>query len=89
MKTQQKLEQNFSCEFFPPKTEKGMEKLFSAASTLTQEIDPKFFSVTFGAGGSTRENTFNAVTELQQHTGLEVAPHLSCIGSTKEQLKSR
>lgn len=87
MKTQQKLEQNFSCEFFPPKTEQGMEKLYATSQVLTQKIDPKFFSVTFGAGGSTRENTFDAVTKIKQHTGREVAPHLSCIGSSKEQLK--
>jgi methylenetetrahydrofolate reductase (NADH) len=87
MKSQQKLEKHFSCEFFPPKTEKGMENLFAAAKTLTKEINPKFFSVTFGAGGSTRETTFNAVTQIQKHTGREVAPHLSCIGSSKEQLK--
>lgn len=87
MKTQTKLEQNFSCEFFPPKTEQGMEKLFATAETLKQTIDPAFFSVTFGAGGSTRENTFNAVTQIQKKTGSEVAPHLSCIGSTTDQLK--
>jgi len=87
METQKKLEQHFSCEFFPPKTEQGMEKLFATAEILKQKINPKFFSVTFGAGGSTRETTFNAVTKIQQHTGCEVAPHLSCIGSSKEQLK--
>jgi len=87
MKSQEKLEKQFSCEFFPPKTEKGMENLFAAAEKLTKEINPKFFSVTFGAGGSTRETTFNAVNQIQKHTGCEVAPHLSCIGSSKEQLK--
>lgn len=87
MKTQKKLQKNFSCEFFPPKTEQGMEKLFVTAETLKQTINPKFFSVTFGAGGSTRDNTFDAVRKIQQKTGSEVAPHLSCIGSTKEQLK--
>lgn len=87
MKTQQKLEQHFSCEFFPPKTEQGMEKLFATAETLKKEINPKFFSVTFGAGGSTRETTFNAVTKIIEATGCDVAPHLSCIGSSKQQLK--
>ena len=87
MKTQQKLEQNFSCEFFPTKTEQGMEKLFATAETLQQAIKPKFFSVTFGAGGSTRETTFDAVTKIKQHTGCDVAPHLSCIGSSKQQLR--
>lgn len=87
MKTQKKLDKHFSCEFFPPKTEQGMDKLFATAETLKQTIDPQFFSVTFGAGGSTRENTFNAVKQIQQKTGSEVAPHLSCIGSTIDQLK--
>ncbi|VAW64156.1 5,10-methylenetetrahydrofolate reductase [hydrothermal vent metagenome] len=86
MKTQQKLEQNFSCEFFPPKTELGMEKLLATAETLKLEIKPSFFSVTFGAGGSTRETTFNAVKKVKQAAGCEVAPHLSCIGSSKQQL---
>ena len=87
MKTQQKLKQQFSCEFFPPKTEKGMQNLFNTAEIFKQEINPEFFSVTFGAGGSTRETTFNAVTKIQQSTGCDVAPHLSCIGSSKQQLK--
>ena len=87
MKTQTKLEKSFSCEFFPPKTDLGVEKLFATAETLKQTINPKFFSVTFGAGGSTRENTFNAVKQIQEKTRSDVAPHLSCIGSTTDQLK--
>jgi len=87
MKTQQKLTPKFSCEFFPPKTEKGMENLFNTAKILNNEINPEFFSVTFGAGGSTRDTTFNAVTKIKQSTGCNVAPHLSCIGSSKQQLK--
>lgn len=87
MKTQKKLEQSFSCEFFPPKTEQGMEKLFATAETLKHSINPSFFSVTFGAGGSTRETTFDAVNKIHQKTNCDVAPHLSCIGSTKDQLK--
>ncbi|VAW58985.1 5,10-methylenetetrahydrofolate reductase [hydrothermal vent metagenome] len=86
MQTQQKLKPNFSCEFFPPKTDKGMENLFKTADILKQEMNPEFFSVTFGAGGSTRETTFNAVTKIKQSTGCNVAPHLSCIGSSKQQL---
>lgn len=87
METQKKLDKNFSCEFFPPKTDKGMDNLLSTAKTFKKEINPEFFSVTFGAGGSTRETTFNAVTKIQQSIGCDVAPHLSCIGSSKEQLK--
>ncbi len=86
MKTQQKLEQHFSCEFFPPKTEAGMEKLFATADRFKQEMSPAFFSVTFGAGGSTRETTYEAVKKISQFTNCNVAPHLSCIGSTKQQL---
>lgn len=87
MKTQEKLDKHFSCEFFPPKTDKGMDNLFKAAEILKKEINPEFFSVTFGAGGSTRESTFNAVSKIKQNTGCDVAPHLSCIGSSKQQLK--
>lgn len=87
MKTQKKLDKQFSCEFFPPKTEQGMINLFNTAEILKKEINPEFFSVTFGAGGSTRETTFNAVTKIMQETRCDVAPHLSCIGSSKEQLK--
>ncbi len=86
MKTQKKLNKHFSCEFFPPKTDKGMENLIATASTLKAEMNPEFFSVTFGAGGSTRETTFNAVEKIHQSTNCEVAPHLSCIGSSKQQL---
>lgn len=87
MQSQIKLEKSYSCEFFPPKTEQGMEKLFSTSEILSERISPSFFSVTFGAGGSTRETTFDAVTKIAKHTGIDVAPHLSCIGSTQQQLK--
>ncbi len=88
MQSQIKLEKFYSCEFFPPKTEQGMEKLFTTSQVLTERISPSFFSVTFGAGGSTRETTFDAVRKVSAHTGVDVAPHLSCIGSTREQLKN-
>jgi len=78
----------FSCEFFPPKTEAGLEKLLNTSATLKKEISPEFFSVTFGAGGSTRERTFQAVTNIIKHTDVPTAPHLSCIGSTKEDIAS-
>ena len=76
----------FSCEFFPPKTDPGMEKLLLTSETLKQEINPAYFSVTFGAGGSTRERTFDAVAKVMHHTQVDTAPHLSCIGSTKDQI---
>lgn len=78
---------NFSIEFFPPKTPEGMEKLRAARAQLAQTIRPEFFSVTFGAGGSTRERTLETVLEIQQE-GHEAAPHLSCIGSTRADIRA-
>jgi methylenetetrahydrofolate reductase (NADPH) len=75
----------FSFEFFPPKTPEGMEKLRATRSQLAQ-LKPKFFSVTFGAGGSTRERTLETVLEIQA-AGSAAAPHLSCIGSTQESIQ--
>lgn len=72
---------NFSIEFFPPQTTEGMEKLRATRAQLAQ-LEPEFFSVTYGAGGSTRDRTFEAVFDIH-NAGLEAAPHLSCIGSTK------
>jgi methylenetetrahydrofolate reductase (NADPH) len=71
----------FSFEFFPPKTPEGREKLRATRKQLAQ-LHPAFFSVTFGAGGSTREGTLDAVVEIQRE-GLPAAPHLSCIGSSR------
>jgi methylenetetrahydrofolate reductase (NADPH) len=86
MESQRKYETSFSCEFFPPKTEQGMEKLHATSLKLKEIIKPEFFSVTFGAGGSTRDRTFETVTQVKQVSGIDVAPHLSCIGSTREQI---
>ncbi|MGO9446239.1 MAG: methylenetetrahydrofolate reductase [NAD(P)H] [Thiobacillaceae bacterium] len=74
-----------SFEFFPPKTSEGVEKLRVTREKLAM-LKPKFFSVTFGAGGSTRDRTLETVVEIQQ-TGSEAAPHLSCIGSTRENIR--
>ena len=71
-----------SFEFFPPKTDQGHETLLKVYDELKQ-AEPEFFSVTYGAGGSTQERTINTVIELNQR-GVPTAPHLSCIGSTKE-----
>ena len=76
----------FSFEFFPPQTEEGMEKLRITRRELAK-LNPRFFSVTFGAGGSTRERTLGTVLEIQAE-GLVAAPHLSCIGSTRESIRS-
>ncbi len=75
----------FSFEFFPPKTAEGAEKLRATREQLAQ-LKPKFFSVTFGAGGSTRDRTLEAVREIQA-SGSEAAPHLSCIGSTRDNIR--
>ena len=75
----------FSFEFFPPKTAEGAEKLRATRKQLAQ-LNPKFFSVTFGAGGSTRDRTLETVREIQAD-GSEAAPHLSCIGSTHDNIR--
>lgn len=74
----------FSCEFFPPKTVEGMEKLRVTRRQLEQ-LKPRFFSVTFGAGGTTRDGTLSTVLEIKRD-GFDAAPHLSCIGGTREGL---
>ncbi len=78
---------DFSIEFFPPKTPEGMDKLRAARTQLAQTIKPEFFSVTFGAGGSTRDRTLETVLEIQ-HEGHEAAPHLSCVGSTRAEIRT-
>jgi len=76
-----------SCEFFPPRTEQGMIKLRQTRDQLLV-LNPAFFSVTFGAGGSTQEKTIETVVDIQQHSSVAAAPHLSCIGSTKENIRN-
>ncbi|MBX9609982.1 MAG: methylenetetrahydrofolate reductase [NAD(P)H] [Gammaproteobacteria bacterium] len=68
-----------SFEFFPPRTPEGVARL-SATRRRLAALDPEFFSVTFGAGGSTRELTLETVLEVRNDTGIDTAPHLSCIG---------
>lgn len=75
-----------SVEFFPPQTPEGEAKLEEARRRLTQRLRPAYHSVTYGAGGSTRERTF-AVVERLHRDGLDVAPHLSCIGATRAQIR--
>ena len=75
-----------SFEFFPPKTDKGAENLRSVRNELTT-LNPEYFSVTYGAGGSTQDCTLKTVIEIQQESDIEAAPHLSCIGSSKEQIR--
>lgn len=76
---------DFSIEFFPPKTPEGAEKLRIAREKLA-DLQPKYFSVTFGAGGSTQQGTLAMVREIQA-AGHEAAPHLSCIGATRDSIR--
>jgi len=85
MESQQKYPQQFSFEFFPPKTSEGADKLVKVRDTLG-ELNPKYFSVTFGAGGSTQQGTVDTVTAIKE-AGFDAAPHLSCVGSTKENIR--
>ncbi len=74
-----------SIEFFPPHTAEGVEKLRAVRARLAG-LKPGFFSVTYGAGGSTRERTLEVVLEIQRE-GHAAAPHLSCVGSTRENIR--
>ena len=76
----------FSFEFFPPRTDEGRVKLRTTRARLA-ELKPRFFSVTFGAGGSTRDRTLETAIEIQVESGIEAAPHLSCIDSTRESIR--
>jgi methylenetetrahydrofolate reductase (NADPH) len=76
-------EPTFSVEFFPPKTEEATEQLFATARSLA-ELELDYASVTYGAGGSTREGTVEITRALKDEVGLETMAHLSCVGETKE-----
>jgi methylenetetrahydrofolate reductase (NADPH) len=79
-----------SCEFFPPKSDKGIA-IFCDVREKLAPLKPDFYSVTFGAGGSTQDNTLDAVIDIQQAsatTGIDAAPHLSCVGSTEDNIKN-
>jgi len=75
----------FSFEFFPPKTEAGFDTLFETIRDL-KPLDPDFVSVTWGAGGSTRRKTVELVIQIQREIGLTAMAHLSCVGSSPEEL---
>jgi methylenetetrahydrofolate reductase (NADPH) len=75
-----------SVEFFPPKTAEGAAKLRSVREQLATALKPTFFSVTFGAGGSTQDGTLATVKEIHE-AGQQAAPHLSCVGSSKEKIR--
>ena len=79
------MKTELSIEFFPPQTPEGVEKLRVVREKLAV-LKPEFFSVTFGAGGSTRERTFSVIKEIAAE-GHNAAPHLSCVGSTRANVR--
>ena len=74
-----------SLEFFPPKSEKAIEQLEASSRELAQ-LNPDFVSITYGAGGSTRQSTFNYAERLKQTHNYKVMPHLTCVGHSKSEL---
>lgn len=85
MQTQKQYQRTFSFEFFPPKTEKGAINLKRTREELGK-LGPKYFSVTFGAGGTTQQGTIETVLDIKQN-GFDVAPHLTCVGSTRDNIR--
>ena len=77
---------NVSFEFFPPKNEESISSLWQNINRL-EPLKPRFISVTYGAGGSTRENTHNLVKQIKKKTDLQPAAHLTCINSTKKEIE--
>ncbi len=86
MESQRKHGRVFSFEFFPPRTDQGVINLRETRKRL-ERLNPAFFSVTFGAGGSTRDRTFETVAEIQRESTAAAAPHLSCIDSTRDGIR--
>jgi len=78
---------SFSFEFFPPKTEEDWDKLFQTIADL-MPLKPAYVSVTYGAGGSTRDRTHKLVVRIKQETDLTVVSHLTCVGSGEEEVKA-
>ncbi len=76
----------FSVEFFPPKTEEGRGALFETVEVL-RELEPSYFSVTYGAGGATREGTLETTKAIRDDYGVEAMAHLSCVGETTGSLR--
>lgn len=77
----------FSFEFFPPKTDEGEKKLFETIENL-KELGPSFVSVTYGAGGSSRDKTVGWVIRIKKELGIEAMAHITCVGTSIENLKS-
>jgi methylenetetrahydrofolate reductase (NADPH) len=85
MQSQKNYKPTFSIEFFPPKTEEGKLALRNTRAELAK-LKPSYISVTYGAGGSTQQGTVETVLDIQK-SGIEAAPHLTCVGSTKETVR--
>ena len=79
------VSRSFSLELFPPQTAEGLEKLAGTVNEMAR-VRPEFFSVTYGAGGSTRERTIGVVDSIQA-AGHDVAPHMSCVGTTRSSVR--
>jgi methylenetetrahydrofolate reductase (NADPH) len=79
-------EPTISFEFFPPKTEEGEATLFGETLPALRELRPAFVSVTWGAGGSTRDKTLGIVSRIRRQFGIEAMAHMTCVGSTREHL---
>src|SRR5215471_3683987 len=76
----------FSFEFFPPKSEEAARQLEQTIADL-RELQPSFVSVTYGAGGSTRERTIEIVTRVKRETGIESMAHLTCAGAPRDEIR--
>src|SRR5512142_254998 len=77
--------QAFSFEFFPPRDEPGLDRLFETVAALRSD-NPAYVSVTHGAGGSTRRMTLDLVRRIKAETGIETMAHLTCVGSTRDEI---
>ena len=80
-----KTSKNFSFELFPPRTPEAAEKLPAVIARLA-DAGPEYFSITYGAGGSDQDGTYQTLMAVAQHSGVEAAPHLTCVGSTRENI---
>lgn len=80
------VKRTFSFEFFPPKDSLGEERLWSAMESL-ESLSPSFISVTYGAGGSTRDRTIRITSEITKRTHIPTVAHLTCVGSTQAELR--
>lgn len=81
----QQKKHSFSFEFFPPKNQDGFEDLYKTIGRL-KELNPTYISVTYGAGGGTRRKTIDLVSKIEHEIGLESMAHITCVGSTEEEI---